>query len=474
MRRVLFACSLCLWTCRAPIPDREPPAGGSASGSSWAVAPPAPAGYVQPVSRFYLTPPDEEARVFRGALSDYHLGKIRDRDLPKTLLERVVPAVSWVDEDALVLAPEQALAPGEEYAVASPALGLVALVRVVADAPDALPRLWPPNDGPGSAEYWLFCPVLPLGASSGEALALEPGPLPVWASVEQGCIRLVGGGIDGGRKVPPLAALGRTLEPRPLDVAPGSSPAPLACAPTEQPIGPGCMSVEDDRLVLSGPSVPTLWSVTGGEVDFLAPLTAGGRGVVRGLAPGKAQTLAFWSRDRFAELFRAETVVTTEPLSPRIVINEVLANPHGPEPAQEWIELYNDGGVPADLGAYVLADSGGEVGLPSHLVAPGGFVLLVREDFVVGGGGDVAPAPGTPALSLPSLGKSGLSNAGEALVLAPKAEGRASGFPATPKPSAGVSVARRAPFLLDGDAAGFCKHAAPGASPGAPNVCSDP
>ena len=34
---------------------------------------------------------------------------------------------------------------------------------------------------------------------------------------------------------------------------------------------------------------------------------------------------------------------------PHVVINEVLANPVGGEPAQEWVELYNDGRAPAVL-----------------------------------------------------------------------------------------------------------------------------
>src|SRR5262245_12126225 len=37
----------------------------------------------------------DEVRLFRGTLSSYHLGRIRARSLPETLLEREIPAVVW-------------------------------------------------------------------------------------------------------------------------------------------------------------------------------------------------------------------------------------------------------------------------------------------------------------------------------------------------------------------------------------------
>jgi Lamin Tail Domain len=162
--------------------------------------------------------------------------------------------------------------------------------------------------------------------------------------------------------------------------------------------------------------------------------------------------------------------VTTGAARPHVVINEVLADALGPEPASEWVELVNDGADAIELEGYRLADGGGEVALPAHRLGPGEFVLLTAEGFVPGAGGDVAPAPAAKVLTLPSLGKSGLSNAGEALSLLTPGGAIVSRFPALPKPKSGASVARRRPDVPDDDAGGFVLSAPGGPTPGAPNV----
>ncbi|HEU4537699.1 MAG TPA: hypothetical protein VFS00_26445, partial [Polyangiaceae bacterium] len=111
----------------------------------------------------------------------------------------------------------------------------------------------------------------------------------------------------------------------------------------------------------------------------------------------------------------------------------------------------------------------GDVALPAHALAPGAYVLLTAEGFAPGAGGDVAPPPSATVLTLPSLGKSGLSNAGEALTLRSPEGDVVSRFPATPKPKAGASVARRRPDAPDDDARAFALTAPGGATPGGPN-----
>ncbi|MGC4066467.1 MAG: lamin tail domain-containing protein [Polyangiaceae bacterium] len=153
----------------------------------------------------------------------------------------------------------------------------------------------------------------------------------------------------------------------------------------------------------------------------------------------------------------------------RVIINEVLANPYGAEPTEEWVELFNAGSATAELYGWKLADSGGQVELPALVLEPGAFVVLANEGFLGGQSGDVSPSEGSTIIRLPYLAKSGLSNAGEALRLIDESGGIRSSFPAVAASRAGVSIARESPSTLDDDAKGFLSHAAPGASPGAYN-----
>jgi hypothetical protein len=148
-----------------------------------------------------------------------------------------------------------------------------------------------------------------------------------------------------------------------------------------------------------------------------------------------------------------------------------MANPLGAEPAQEWIEIVNDGTVPVDLGGFSLDLSDGPVPLPSVTLESRRFAMLVSQSYAPADGRDVPPAPGTPILRLPRLG---LSNSGETVILR-AADGTAvSRFPALAPPRAGVSVARRAPSSLDSDPRAFGPHVGNGASPGWENDIDAP
>jgi hypothetical protein len=154
-------------------------------------------------------------------------------------------------------------------------------------------------------------------------------------------------------------------------------------------------------------------------------------------------------------------------------VSEVLANPNGAEPGGEWLELVNDGTASADLGGYRLQDGSGEVSLPARQVAPGEYVVLVSENYVADPALDVAPADPSVLTVLPVLAKNGLSNSGELIRLLAADGTPVSRFPALKAATAGVSLARRAPDSADDDPAAFGPHAAPGASPGAPNLLAE-
>jgi hypothetical protein len=100
---------------------------------------------------------------------------------------------------------------------------------------------------------------------------------------------------------------------------------------------------------------------------------------------------------------------------PGWAIAEVLANPAGPEPAQEWIELYRVGPGTASLAGLGVGDESGWDPLPDVEAAPGERVLVVPSGFDEEAPGDVRPAPGTVLARLigSTIGQSGLQNAGE-------------------------------------------------------------
>ena len=63
----------------------------------------------------------------------------------------------------------------------------------------------------------------------------------------------------------------------------------------------------------------------------------------------------------------------------RVVINEVLYDPSGTEPNDEWVELYNAGGMSVDLSGYVLADNTGSLTLTSLILGPGQYAVYARD-----------------------------------------------------------------------------------------------
>jgi hypothetical protein len=156
-------------------------------------------------------------------------------------------------------------------------------------------------------------------------------------------------------------------------------------------------------------------------------------------------------------------------MRPHVVLNEVLANPAGAEPAEEWVELYNDGSESVSLGGFLLEDAGGRTLLPDASLDAGHFALIVPEAFLADDGVDPPPAPDAVLLRVPALGRAGLSNEGEMLTLRAPTGMVVSTFPAM-KTKNGVSTARFAPDAPDADSASFVASPNGTSTPGAPNV----
>jgi hypothetical protein len=194
--------------------------------------------------------------------------------------------------------------------------------------------------------------------------------------------------------------------------------------------------------------------------------TAGEPFILVGLTPLTRVALDVATTNAAGVLARDLVKVTTVAAEPHVVINEVLAHPLGPKPAEEWVELLNDGSVATDLTGYVLVVAGSPTPLPSNVLAPHEFALIITPTFVAEDGLDPSAAPGTLLLQVDRFGKRGLSDSGTQLVLTDASGTEVSSFPAVPKPKAGRSVARRTPACPDADPSCF-SLATP--TPGGPN-----
>jgi hypothetical protein len=156
--------------------------------------------------------------------------------------------------------------------------------------------------------------------------------------------------------------------------------------------------------------------------------------VLDGLAPEHEVLLTATLVDLSGLESRRVFRVSTTPLLAPISISEVRADPLGPEPAQEYVELLNSGAMPLDLAGYALADREDRVGdtVPrTSIVPPGGRALMVSDAFDETHPAELPVPDGVPLIRLgASLGAGGLSNAGEALVLRDAAGQRVSAAPA--------------------------------------------
>jgi hypothetical protein len=438
---------------------------------------------VPPVVRLHvggIGPASSALLLVRGELSSYFASRLRQGELPSTLADRRVEAIAWngAEPDDAVLAPSVALVPGETYALAALGAGPIATFVVALEAAPIAERIWPPRHTFHAGTRSVFC--TPSSALLGEGtVRLDPLELTAMAILgtdgagnsSDRCVHL-----DAVLPVPigvaiPPPAIGETpMDPSPLALDPTeSSNVPLGCSSGEVVFGPGCGVVLDDRVTVRSADSPLLWSLQLGDRTSLEPMAPGGRFVLAGLSPSSDVVVAGTAtalggeENPFLARFR-----TGNP-RPHAVINEVLANPLGPEPAQEWVELVNDGASPIDLGGFVLSDSGGDVVLPKGLLKPGGFALVVGSGFEASGGQDPPPAPGTVLLRVPRVGSAGLSNSGEALRLTSDAGQLLSRFPAIAAARPGVSAVRRNPSSPDEDKEAFFSSPDGGSTPGRGN-----
>jgi hypothetical protein len=202
-----------------------------------------------------------------------------------------------------------------------------------------------------------------------------------------------------------------------------------AAAPDLTPPVLGDVSVEAAGSCLAvtfstdEPATGTVSVVAGGvEID-----TPAGSGQTRfdlgipleALPPSSPATVTVTATDLAGNSAASAPFAFTTPIAlPPIAITEVLANPAGPEPQQEYVELRNLGDADLPLAGLRLADSKGGDDLPEETLAAGGYALVVTATYDPDEGSDPSPRAGTLLLRVDTrLGSDGLSNAGEALQL---------------------------------------------------------
>ncbi len=245
-----------------------------------------------------------------------------------------------------------------------------------------------------------------------------------------------------------------------------------ACAVDEQPLALGCALVDDTSVTLQLQA----------DEAVLARLHAGIRSV-SAVAPGGAARLRLSAlpsdsdvplrlelRDAAGNLTqRALVVHTTTPLATLSIV-EVRADPLGPEPQQELVELLNYGERETDLRGFTLstrADASPDPIAVSARVPAHTRLLLVSDGFDPADPRDATPPPGAPLVRVGrALGGSGLANAGVALYLRDPQGRRVSAAPATPRPRPGVCNVRASADMRDGAPGSFVYDADDTCTPG--------
>lgn len=421
--------------------------------------------------------------LVEGDVGTGHLDQLM-RDAPsQALQERFLPVARWADGDAVVLAPAVPLEPGGRYTVAT-AFEAALPFDVAADDPlPTLRAVWPPAGRSAGLPHGIWCGDAPLPSAAmelrlgpaGGPAHLTPGAMPDGRGVA--CVRIDIGVGDGSEShgpwaPPPLVSDGHQaplarLEPTPLSI--GADPiaiAPLPCTSQQTVVGPGCARVQDDRMWIHPPPMPLMWVFSDGLHLDLAIASSDKPFLVHPLPPASVIWLEVAVMDNAGASLASGASLVTAPAMPHLVITEVLANPIGVEPAQEWVEIYNDGLASAALSGWTFEDISGAVALPDAVLGPGQLALIVSDAYDPASEHDPSPPSGVLLLRVPVLGGNGLNNQGEPLTLRDPNGEIASRFPPLPKPKPGRSVMRIHPKASDDDPDAFTLSEENASTPG--------
>ena len=428
--------------------------------------------------------------LFEGEADAELLADLERLPLTAASMRRLVPARTELTHDHVIFMPATTLARAAPYTLALPRTALQPSARNGRDAPwtrvlytasgpnaGAAVRGTFPADGMAGVATTLDFAVLTFdgavdGLASGTWLEdangwavparIESWPCTDFDTDAVSCVRIA--------PAVPLQALseyalrtggdlrdahGARIDQTVTRFSTGESAAsvPLAfvsegCALDEATTPVGCALRGDDQLrVRIQLNSPARVRVQLG--DRLIARLAGSRPIDVGfdsLAPGMRHALRVHVEAGDSANLDVQFELDTLAALARVSISEVLADPLGPEPDAEWVELLNYGEQPIALRGFAISDRPDELGtrIERDVVMPAGArALLVSDAFGAATGFDVPPAAG--ALLVPvgaSLTRSGLANAGEALYLRDEQRQRVSAAPAAPEPRAGVCASR--------------------------------
>lgn len=242
-------------------------------------------------------------------------------------------------------------------------------------------------------------------------------------------------------------------------VAPGLLPP--TCALDELALPEGCLLADDATVtlrILADEPVRATLALAGLEARVLAPrgeATLGLGGLPAGVELDGLLRLVDLAGNEEARALTLSTLASLD----RLAITEVRADPQGPEPEQEYVEVLNYGDVPLDLASIALSDRPdrlGDVVERPLTLAPGQRALLVADRFDPEEPSDDPVPPGIPLVRVgASLASGGLTNAGEPLFLRDGAGRRLSAAPSVDVPAGRCLQRRDGASMRDGSASAF-------------------
>lgn len=399
----------------------------------------------------------------QGSLTERNLVDVSEGFVTDALARRLVQATVFAKGGDLVVIPHVALEPHENYSLGVASQGVSFPLRTAVPSSPPLVRRWPLEADPSSGHLF-FCGDNSLADGAWPA-SLDPAGIvgTFYVGAPSGrarkCLRFdpTAGQTLEGFGHPPAAVNGRSLSPARVDFGPAPQDGGriVSCVASERMIAFGCLTVEDDRVIVRS-RVDALWVVgLDGVEDTIAVAGAGSRFLVRGLTPSSVAALRVetLTSSGWAE---EDVTVHTAAGRGRPVLNEVYADAVGPEPAQEWIEIVNDGTRAVELRGLAIEDVGGHTVLPEDApeLSPGEYVIIAPAALDASGLYDVALGPDVTIIRVEKLGKNGLSNSGEIVRLVDPTGAVISAFPAR-KYKVGESVSRQTPWALDDDPSAF-------------------
>lgn len=368
-----------------------------------ALAAVSPEGDVPSVVRFTITStgPLIEPRVVvvtGGASADDLAAYARNR-LTAALRARELPTSAWSEGDRWLAQPTRALPAGRHTLVVLQERRAPLAHEFVARATPFVERVWT------TERSVTHCSSIPPDGAT--TVTLAPAGVEARVVRRGGCFDVVGAQAITSLVLPP------TLGAIALDPAPIGPPEPPPLRP-EPPcpegayaLGPLCVRVDDDRIVLVG-GAETRRLVIGsfGPIAFGATLAIGARHVLRGFPPRTEVPVDLLVRDALGD-HRVRQTLATRPPRRHVVINEILARPPSGASTQRFLELVNDGETAVDLAGLVLHDGDDAWELPDTVVPPAGYVLVTPSAYVDGLAGEPAPPKGVDRVLVDSLRLSG-------------------------------------------------------------------